>query len=132
MSPNVFRRALLVGALALAPLAAPGVASADTASTPVGQLTATQRACDDSGAVVTVSVAGGFGNKVYTASGPGYLAGPQTFSTNASGAGSVVLWAIWPDSTPSNPDGVAVINVTANGSSGAVNVYVYCPSSKGD
>lgn len=110
--------------LAVASFGLSGVATAHTADTPVGRLTATQAdgPCNDLGAVVTVSVANGFANAAYTATpqGPG---GQASFSTNGSGSGSGIAHNVLP---PGGWTGTATFVVTANGQSGTVTAAIEC------
>jgi hypothetical protein len=102
----------------------------DTASTPVGQLTAAQApgACNDLGAVVSVSVASGFANTSYTAAAGG-ASTPATFTTNATGAGSGDLGNVL---TPTGWTGTATITVTAAGQTGTVTAAIACSDPKGE
>lgn len=116
-----------VVAAAMMVLAAPGVALAGSASTPVGQLTSVQVNCDDPGALVQVTVSGGFPNTSYSAisEDPFEWNGPSTFTTNASGAGSTIVGM-------GGFHGTNSVFVTANGQTGTVTHEANCDDGWGD
>jgi hypothetical protein len=119
-----FRRVLAATTIAcVAALAVPAAAWADTANTPVGQLTATQTGCYDVGATVVVSVVGGFANTAYTARSESILHPSGTFTTNAAGSGSTGF---------GNVSGSSWVTVTAAGRTGQVWVTIDCPGGKGE
>lgn len=122
---------LIAAASFAAATAMPGAALADTATTPVGQLTSGQVGCNDFGAVVSVSVIGGLPNARYEASVPqGGLSWSDGFVSNASGAGTVQVYNVLSDAGAYT--GVATVTLTANGQAGQVTVSVSCTSGKGD
>jgi hypothetical protein len=128
------RVATVAGAAFTAVLAAgvvsPGIAMADTASTPVGQLTATwDGVCNDFGVDLVVSVSGGFASTSYTAVSVRGIYTPASFVTDAAGRGSGTIYNAEPDQGYS---GTVTITVTASGQSGQVPVTVDCPDPKGD
>lgn len=122
--------AMVVAMLSLLAQGAP--AHAETATTPVGVITATQRPgpCNDFGAVVGVSVAGGFANTPYTVTGSAYSA-PAAFTTNDFGAGSGQVQNVKPDAAGSWT-GNATITFLAGDETGTVQVYITCTDLKGD
>jgi hypothetical protein len=131
LSPASQLRAALAVALMAAGLSvglSPAAVYAGQASTPVGQLTATQVYCNDPGAHVLVTVAGGFPNTGYQAIST-YESplnqGPYSFTTDSSGSGSVVVGYGW-------WSGTHYINVTANGQAGAVSYEANCDNGGGD
>jgi hypothetical protein len=119
-----FQRVIAATTIACAAaLAIPAAAEADTASTPVGQLTATQSGCTDTGATVVVSVTGGLANTFYTARSESVLHPTGTFTTNAAGSGSTGF---------GNVTGSSWITVTAAGRTGQVWVTIDCSGGKGE
>ncbi len=118
---------VVVSALGLLVFALPGAAHAGSASTPVGQLTAAQVACDDPGAYVKVTISGGFPNTSYSAKTdyPSGLNTPSSLTTNASGAGTVTVGYGWFSGTHS-------VVVTARGTTGSVTYEANCDSGWGD
>ncbi|GAA2390210.1 hypothetical protein Cme02nite_73690 [Catellatospora methionotrophica] len=125
-------RALGIAGVALATtLAVHEVALADTAQTPVGQLTSTLDGCNDLGAQVYVAVSGGQPNTVYTASTAYGFDHDDTFTTDGSGNGLGYLHNAWADVHPTW-SGQAVITVAANGQTGTVTVQINCPDPKGE
>ncbi|GAB4055573.1 hypothetical protein GCM10028775_50710 [Catellatospora paridis] len=128
---NAFR-ALGVAGFALATaLAAHEVALADTAQTPVGQLTSTLDGCNDLGAQVYVAVTGGLPHTAYTASTARGHDHDDTFTTDGSGNGLGYFHNAWADTNPTW-SGQAVITVSANGQTGTVTVQISCPDPKGE
>lgn len=125
-------RALGIAGVAVATtLVAHEVALADTAQTPVGQLTSTLDGCNDHGAQVYLAVTGGQPNTVYTASTVRGFHHEDTFTTDASGNGVGYFHNAWADAHPTWY-GPAVITVTANGQTGTVTVQIDCPDPKGE
>jgi hypothetical protein len=119
-----FQRVIAVTAIGCAAaLAIPAAAWADTANTPVGQLTASQTGCTDLGATVVLSVTGGLANTAYTARSESILHPTGTFTTNAAGSGSTGF---------GNVSGSSWITVTAAGRTGQVWVTINCPGGKGE
>jgi hypothetical protein len=106
-----------------------GVASADTAATPVGTLTATQvdGPCNDLGANVTIAVASGLANTTYTATGGG-ASTPAHFTTNNAGSGSGLVLNVLP---PGGWSGIGTITVSASGKTGQVTVAIACSDPRG-
>ena len=117
---------LLVAGLSMAVAAAPAPAMADTSVTPIGTLTATQAdgPCNDLGAVVHLSVAGGFANTQYTGSTDA-VATPASFTTNAAGAGTGSLQNVRPVGAWT---GTATVTVSTNhdGQTATVAVQIAC------
>jgi len=124
-------RSAAIAGVAAALFVAPTSVFAASASTPVGQLTATQApgACNDLGAVVNVSVSGGFASTLYTASAVRVANGPSSFTTNGSGAGSTSLVNVQPDA--GGFTGNATVTVHAGTQAGTVSVYLDCASGGG-
>ena len=112
-------------------LAVPGAALADTAQTPVGQLTSSHVGCNDLGAEVLVVVSGGLPNTAYAASTALGHDHTDTFTTNSAGAGQGYFHNAWADAYP-HYAGPAVITVTAGALTGTVNVQIACNDPKGE
>ncbi|WP_144120795.1 hypothetical protein [Catellatospora sichuanensis] len=128
---NAFRALGIAGFALATTLLAHEVALADTAQTPVGQLTSTLDGCNDLGAQVYVALTGGQPNTVYSASTARGYDHDDTFTTDASGNGAGYFHNAWADSDP-RWSGPAVITVTANGQTGTVTVQINCPDPKGE
>jgi hypothetical protein len=124
------RLAVVAGVAFAAGIVSPGVAMADTASTAVGQLTATwDGLCNDLGVDVAVSVSGGLASTGYTAVSAHGIFTPASFVTDASGHGSSFIYNAQCDRGWA---GAVTVTVTANGTSGQVPVTISCPDPKGD
>jgi hypothetical protein len=130
---NRYRHAVALAAVAVGVFAAPGAALADTVPSPIGSVTAGQYLgdyCDDFGATVQVTVAGGLAGTAYTAQAPGQFSGPHTFVTDGAGAGQTVLNNVV---TPAGAiSGVTQVAVTAAGTTVSVPATIHCESPKGD
>jgi CubicO group peptidase (beta-lactamase class C family) len=98
-------------------------------STPVGQLIAAQApgACNDLGAMVSVTVTAGLPHTSYTATAGG-ISTPVTFTTGASGAGGGSLGNVLP---AGGWTGNAAITVTAAGKKGTVTAAIACADPRG-
>ena len=127
-------QSLLIASFGMIMLAAlfafPTSVFADTANTPVGQLTATQGTCFDLGAQVNVSVSGGFANTSYVISALHTTSGPVSFVTNSSGSGSALLINVRSDTGA--PGGTTTITATtSNNQTGVVTLNLTCSGGKG-
>jgi hypothetical protein len=115
--------------------AVPSAAWATTVPSPIGAITVVQHGptggCDDFGAFVEASTAGGAANTVYTVVLPG-IGGDvvtATFTTNAAGAGGTGV-----KNTRANDGkfaGEATGTVSANGTTVSVDYTIDCDGGKG-
>ncbi|GAA2552113.1 hypothetical protein GCM10010435_22920 [Winogradskya consettensis] len=128
---------LAAGGAALAAIfVAPVAASADTVQSPIGTVTAEQYLgvyCDDLGAHVRVTVAGGLPGTSYAATGIGVFSGTSTFVTDGTGAGFTDLHNVWVHPEGGVTDGVGVTQVTVGAGSTVITVpaAINCPGQKG-
>jgi hypothetical protein len=129
---NRYRHAVALAAVAVGVFAVPAAASADTVPSSIGTVSAEQYLgdyCDDFGATVQVTVAGGLATTTYTAKGLGALSGPGTFVTDGAGAGNGILHNV---TATTGLSGTTQITVTAAGTSVVVPATIHCESPKGD
>lgn len=122
---------LVMGLVALAPSA---VASADTAGTPIGTVTAEQyqgNFCDDFGAHVRVTVQGGNAGATYSAMATSVFQTPRSLPIDASGAGVVDLHNVVV-SNGRGAVGTATVMITGSDYTVSVPVQINCRGNGGD
>jgi hypothetical protein len=133
MSRKLVAAGVAAGAAVLAGSLYQGTqALADTASTPIGTITAQQYNgyCDDFGAHVRVTVTGGSPATKYTVWGTGFGTAAQTLTTNAQGAGTIDVHNVRTGSTVGRV-GNGVVLVSAGYYTVTVPAAINCPDNQG-
>lgn len=116
-----------------ASLAASNAVSADTASTPIGTITAQQYQgdyCDDFGAHVQVAVVGGLANDTYTALATGFMQEPVEFAISPSGSATIDLHNVRV-ANGRGAVGTATVVVSGGDHTVSVPVSINCPANNG-